>query len=140
MLLTLSEQTLLFCYACLFGALLGGWCDLFRVIRFLFGQRKTAVFVCDLLFCISGALGVCLFFICFCAGQVRLFALVGEGVGFLLWRASVGELVFRLFSAIITVFRRLLRRLFCKVRTIFSFFSEKEKKSEKNYAEELKNV
>ena len=131
MLLTLSEQTLLFCYACLFGAALGGWCDLFRVVRLLFGQRKPVVFLCDLLFCVSGAIGVCLFFVCFCAGQVRLFVLVGEGGGFLLWRASVGELVFQLFSAVITALRHFFVRLFYRARKILCFFMKRKKKSEK---------
>ena len=131
MILSLSQQTLIFFYACFFGVLLSCWCDLFRAVRILFGQQKAVTFVCDLLFFLTASVGVCLFFIRFCLGQVRFYVLVGEALGFLMCHLTVGSFVIRLFSSFVAAVRRFFSAFFSKLRPLFRFRGREEKNVKK---------
>ena len=136
MIVTLSEQTLIFLYSCLFGVLLSCYFDLFRVIRLICGNRKTVTLVCDLLFFFSGTVFVYLFFVRFCSGQIRVYVLIGELLGFLICHFSVGALFMR-FAVFIV--RRILRFLPKPFLAIYRFFRKKFQKHHQKAEEKRKN-
>ncbi len=129
MIVTLSEQTLIFLYSCLFGVILSCYFDLFRVIRLICGNRKTVTLVCDLLFFLSATVFVYLFFVRFCSGQIRLYVLIGELLGFLLCHFSVSALFMQFAVFVVGLVKRFLRFLARPWLAIYRFFRKKIDKS-----------
>ena len=127
----LTGEALSFLYACLLGAGMGVIYDCFRLMRLVSGNR-VVVFFEDLLFSAICTLATLIFCIGFCAGKVRLYALVGEGLGFLIYHFTVGELVIRLLRAVISF----MKALFFGIYKVFvfpiwkaaCFFAQKTKK------------
>ena len=81
---TIAQQTWQFFSALLFGAALGVYYDLFRILRVAFQPGRVVAFVEDLFWWGSAGVLTVLFGIAGLGGQLRLFALLGEGIGFLL--------------------------------------------------------
>ncbi len=132
---TLSGQTLVFLYACLLGIGLSLYLDVFCVIRLFCGNRKTVTLVCDLLYFLSSAVIVYLFFVCFSYGQVRFYCLVGTLLGFIACRFSVSALIVRFFSWIVRYVHRLIRA----IKRPFAAYGQKlveKKKKRKEKREE----
>lgn len=104
-----APETILFLYACLLGAALGVFYDLFRMLRMVTGGNAVLVFAEDLVFALAAA-GVTFWFcLASCHGWLRGFVLAGEGLGFLLYHFTVGELVIRLFALLLRAVKWVLR-------------------------------
>ncbi len=111
---TTLNQWAEFLLALSFGAVLGGWYDLFFVLRTLFVRRPAStpgLLLCaalDLLFWLTAAAGAALFLLRLNGLCVRFFLLLGFACGFAAWRFSAGALFRRLFFAL----KRLCTRLY----------------------------
>lgn len=120
----LSKQALAFLWAVVLGGGLGTVYDWFRVGRILKKKASLTVFLEDLLFSLIAALSTAFYFTLTNYGQVRLFLLVGEGAGFLLYHHTVG--------AFVALQARLLARLLRRIRAFFArlgrYFGKKVKK------------
>jgi spore cortex biosynthesis protein YabQ len=122
----LSLQAIAFLWAIVLGAGVGALYDVFRILRIL--RRKNpapAVFIEDLLFSFLSSVATALFLIRFNYGQVRLFLLIGEGLGFAFYHFTLGALVVfwaRLIRRILDWLGRLLKKLFKKIKKLFIFF------------------
>lgn len=132
----LSDQAIAFLWAVVLGGGLGGVYDLFRVVRILRGRdRPILVFLEDLFFALIAALATASCFTWTNFGQVRLFLLVGEGLGFSLWHCTLG--------AFIGAVARILRRFFKKFMEIFKkpfiFLKEWIKIEKSRYVERRKS-
>ncbi len=88
-----SQQAAAFLWAVVLGCALGAVYDWFRIGRILWEKGWLTVFLEDLLFSLLAALATAFCFTFTNYGQVRLFLLLGEGLGFFLYRNSVGVLV-----------------------------------------------
>ncbi len=120
----LSKQATAFLWSVALGGVLGAVYDGFRIGRILKKKAWITVFLEDLLFAFIAALSTAFCFTLTNYGQVRLFLLVGEGLGFLLYYNTLGALV--------TMQARLVARLLHRIRREFScfghFFAKKLKK------------
>ncbi len=88
-----GEQIITFIWAMLLGAALG---LIYDVIRSLMSSCKyggVAVFVADVLFLCFAGVVTFVFFILFSKGTIRFYALLGEGIGFGIWRATFSTLL-----------------------------------------------
>ncbi len=138
MIITLSEQTLIFLYSCFFGVLLSCYFDVFRVIRLITGNLKIITLVCDLFFFLSGTVFVYLFFVRFCSGQIRVYVLIGELLGFLICHFSISALFMRLSVIVVRKVKRFLRFISRPFVSVSRSFKEKilkrrkEKKEKRN--------
>ena len=104
----LSDQAIAFLWAVALGGGLGGIYDVFRVVRILRGRdRPLLVFLEDLLFASIAAIATASCFTRTNFGQVRLFLLVGEGLGFMVWHCTLGVFI----GAVARWVARLLRWL-----------------------------
>ena len=110
----LSGQAIAFLWSVALGAGLGAVYDGFRIGRILKKKAWLTVFLEDLLFALVAALSTAFCFTFTNYGQVRLFLLVGEGLGFLLYYNTLGALV--------AMQARLVARLLRRVRRGFSRF------------------
>ncbi len=121
----LSDQAIAFLWAVVLGGGLGGVYDIFRVVRILRGRdRPLLVFWEDLLFALIAAIATASCFTWTNFGQVRLFLLVGEGLGFMVWHCTAGVfigVVARWVARILRWFERIFGQIFKK----FLVFSKK---------------
>ncbi len=89
----LSQQAAAFLWSVALGGALGVVYDWFRIGRILKKKWWLTVFLEDLLFALAAALSTAFCFTLTNYGQVRLFLLIGEGLGFLVYYNTVGVLV-----------------------------------------------
>lgn len=88
-----SQQAAAFLWAVLLGAALGVLYDWFRIGRILRKKWWLTVFLEDLFFALAAAFATAFCFSLTNYGQVRLFLLAGEGLGFVIYFNTVGVLV-----------------------------------------------
>lgn len=118
-------------YSAAIGALLGVIYDIFRIIRIAVqiserdnanGNAKSAkmretfsfiiIFIEDILFFIIAAIITILFIFMVNNGQVRLFAITGEILGFTVYYFTVGRVVKALAERIIALIRLFIRLIY----------------------------
>ena len=87
-------QWLSFGRAIVFGVGICIFYDILRFIRFVFCSSKLSTFISDLFFWIVTAFSVFCFFLATTNGQMRLYALAGISLGFLLFRVALSRLIF----------------------------------------------
>lgn len=107
----LADQTVSFLQACLLGAALGALYDIFRILRIAFPPGKVALFLQDLFFFALCAILSFLFLLTASDGIVRMFLLVGELIGALLYHCTLGQMVIRAAGALIAGVKAILRFL-----------------------------
>ena len=123
--LSQSSQLMLFMYAAILGAALGCVYDVFRILRIAFPCPErgshlrvlrrgmlTVIFFEDILFALFASVCVNLFLFNLNDGQVRWYAILGTGLGFLLWYFTAGKFVMLCATAIIRFVRRVFWFLF----------------------------
>lgn len=128
----LSDQAVAFLWAVVLGAALGVVYDIFRVIRILRGnERSLLVFLEDLLFALIAALATASCFTWTNFGQVRLFLLAGEGLGFALWYCTLGVFigsvarwVARILRWLERIFGEFLKKILVFLKKLFIFLKE----------------
>lgn len=127
-----SDQAIAFLWAVVLGGGLGGVYDIFRVVRILRGRERPAlVFLEDLLFALIAAIATASCFTWTNFGQVRLFLLAGEGLGFMLWHCTLGvfiggvaRIVARFLRWVEQVFGYFLKKILVFSKKLFIFWKE----------------
>lgn len=94
-------------YAGGMGFLLGGYYDIFRILRKLLHIGKWVTCLCDCLFFLTAAVGVFLFSLAMTEGVVRGYVLCGIVCGFIAYRYTVGKTMLH----IVGVFMRMGHRV-----------------------------
>ena len=118
-----AKETLIFLYSCVLGAGLGSVYDIFRIIRATLPSGHIAVFVEDSIFMIIASIATFIFSISFCNGYFRVFVIVGEVLGFVIYYCTVGVLVFNFFKGLISVLKSILVKIYRLVlKPILNFF------------------
>ena len=138
--LSLAQQTRGFLLSLGFGFIMGFFYDVFRIVRICISRGRAAFIVFDILYCI---------FLCFCTflfsltvneGEMRVYLLLGEAIGFAVYYFSLGAVIFSISEKIISFIKKTVRAIFKIIsypfRKIFeilsSFFSKILKKSRKS--------
>ncbi len=115
-----SQQSIIFLAACLLGAGLGLIYDVFRVFRLVFRQGRLLILAEDLLFWFLAGWITFLFLLLFTEAQLRLYVLLGQSLGFLVYHFSLGELVIALFRRLIALVKRLTAGVYRRlIRPVF---------------------
>ena len=109
--ITIAGQTWTFLGGILLGAVLGICYDLFRVARIIISHPPALVAVEDILFFGICTVGTFLYLLGAGYGEIRMFVLVGELVGFSLYHCTLGALAVRLVQAILNILRRIFSLL-----------------------------
>ena len=120
----LSDQAVAFLWAVILGGALGVLYDWFRIGRILRKKRWFTVFLEDLLFSLAAALATAACFTLTNHGQVRLFLLVGEGLGFVIYFYTLG--VFVTWQA--RMVARFLQYIKGRISAFFGFLGKKLRK------------
>jgi len=102
-------------WALLTGAALGVYYDLFRIIRRVFPFGYAMILGQDILFWLSGAIGVFFGSIVVYQGQLRILFVCAALVGWGIYAATIGSLVMSIADSIISVIKKLSIIIFRKV-------------------------
>lgn len=122
----MSGAVWIFLQACVYGAMSGALYDLFRFVRLLSPFGRRMLFWQDGLFCLCIAGWIFRFTLRLLSGQLRLFVLIGWGLGFLLWYCTAGELVFGILRRSVGFFRRIFRKIMGFFAKCFRHFRAKK--------------
>lgn len=151
--ITVTQQTWSFLLSVALGGALGACYDVFRILRVAFKHSMVAVAVEDLLFSALSIAATFLFLLEVQQGELRMFLLLGQGIGFVLYYCTLGVLILGTAKSIIAVVRAVLRFLFSvfiapflkigrflsrRLRKIFESITAFSKKSLENVNRHLK--
>ena len=97
--------------ALLTGAALGLYYDLYRILRRLFHFGYAMILAQDVIFWVSGAVGVFFASVVVSGGQLRIFFVLTALVGWGIYAATVGSLLMMVVDAVVGVLRAIFRTL-----------------------------
>lgn len=97
----LADQTVAFLGAIALGAALGLLYDFFRITRVAFPTPRVVIFAEDVLYFLICAAITFLYLMGWVQGKIRVFLLLGELVGWILYYFTIGQLVMRVSKAFI---------------------------------------
>ena len=117
--LSLSTQTRSFLLSLGFGLIIGILYDVLRVVRIFLSFSKIAAYVTDFLFSVLSAVMTFLFCLSVSNGEVRLYIILGEFIGFSVFYLSFGTVavkfsektVKKMLNALRKIFRLILKHL-----------------------------
>lgn len=142
-----SEQIRFFMLSLGVGFALGVFYDILRTVRLTFTKGKAAVFIFDVLYFLIFGLATFLFILSLNKGEVRLYMIVGEICGTVIYYFSLGLLAIKitnatvkavhcffsfLFKMIFAPVSRILKRVFGIFGKIYKLLKKSEKKLQKN--------
>ena len=107
-----AQQTMLFLQSCLLGIVLGFVYDIFRILRLALKSGVVVIFIEDILFWSMSAVVTFLFMLTENSGQLRVFVLLGECIGAVVYYLTVGALIMKISKAIIEAVKKLLHILY----------------------------
>lgn len=110
--LAVNAQTAVFLQSLLLGMALGLFYDVFRIIRLAIRHSSAIIFLEDMAYFIACAVITFLFALSAVNGHVRVFLVIGEFLGAVIYYFSLGDLVIRLSRGIIAFVSALLRGLY----------------------------
>ena len=117
--LPVARQAVEFAWAAALGLALGCWYDVLRALR---RRHRRLTVPADGLYCLTALLALLAFALYAGRGMMRLFALLGMGLGAMLWFLTLSPLALRLFSAFWALLGKLLRLICAPVRGILKIF------------------
>ena len=123
MAVSVTGQMLTFLVACLVGAALGLFYDLFRIFRIIVPCSRLAVLLLDILFFAVCTVVTFLFLLLSNSGTVRLFILEGELLGAVLYALTLGIPLLRISRVLTERAKRKLRACGDRIRPRVRQFS-----------------
>lgn len=99
----MAGQTIRFLSSIALGAGVGLLYDIFRILRIAVPHKTFVIALEDMLYWTMAAFVTFLFFFCSDKGRIRLFLLIGEAIGFILWYFTLGALLIRVAKKVIAV-------------------------------------
>lgn len=110
--LIVSNQTMVFLYSCLLGVGLGVCYDVFRILRVAFPLGTVVTFVEDIIYFAIAAVATFTFLLYFTQGQLRVYVLLGELLGFIVYYFTIGFVVIKISKTIVSGIRFVLRGVY----------------------------
>ena len=105
----ISAQTLSFLYSLLFGAALSVCYDFIRVLHKKAVCSVLAIQIMDVLFFVISAFITFCFLMIYAKGQIRLYLLLGELLGFLLWSLTLSTFLQKIVVVLFDFLNKILR-------------------------------
>ncbi|MCL2456757.1 MAG: hypothetical protein FWD19_04330, partial [Defluviitaleaceae bacterium] len=131
MILSMNGQAWLFFSTVLAGAAIGIFFDAFRILRKTFAifASPAAVQLEDFIFWVAVTGGIFYFMLNRNYGEIRIFSVVGAGLGIVIYFATVSRFVLKIFVAIVEflkkVFAAAFKIIFFPLRIFFNWFFPK---------------
>ena len=112
----ITNQAYLFLIFILVGVIIGLLFDFFRILRKSFSTKDFVTYIEDIIFWILAGL-ILLYSICtFSNGEIRLFMVLGIGIGILIYIVTFSSFIIKVNVSIITFIKRILGGVFSKIK------------------------
>lgn len=108
MAIDIASQTEVFLMACLLGALLAAFYDIFRIMRLAFTTPNWVIFIEDIMFCIIVTVASFWYLMSQNMGQIRGFVIVGEVLGGIIYYFTLGTIVINFAQIIIEFCKKVI--------------------------------
>ena len=108
----ITNQLIYFLKSILCGAVLGLIFDAFKILRLFIKHNVGSIFIEDVMFCIISSVITYGFMVDISYGQIRIFILVGELIGLILYKLSLSKLLITLIVNIVKLLKRILNFVF----------------------------
>lgn len=119
--ISLSAQTAYFLWSLAFGLLIGMLYDVVRAARIVLRSGRIGTTISDILFfAICGVL-TALFALPFNKGDVRVFILFGEMVGFLSYRLTLGSVMGKVYAFLARILRGFVQKIRIFLEKFFNY-------------------
>lgn len=105
---SLASQPVIFGYACLFGAVLGVYYDVFRIIRLLTASERRHIFFQDVFYLFTCGVFTFLFTFATNNGELRFYILAGEAIGWCVYYLTIGAITLRLSTLVVTILEKII--------------------------------
>ncbi len=102
----LSYQVSLFLSSVGFGFALGIYYDVIRAFFYSVSTKRRSVFVCDMIFGITGSVAAFFFMVLYCEGRVRLHLCVGILAGLAVFHLTVGKYIFKALGCLLSALKK----------------------------------
>lgn len=91
----LASQIKVFLLSLVLGGILGLAYDLFRILRMFINYKNISVFIQDIIYFIISGFITFLFVFYFNYGDSRFYILAGEGIGWICYHLTLGEIIYK---------------------------------------------
>ena len=123
---SISSKIFIFLFSLILGLVLVIIYDVFRIVRMIINSKNVAVFIQDVLYFIISGIITFIFVLGVNSGDSRFYILAGEGIGWIIYHITLGEIIYKYSSKIVSSIKSKIRALREK------FFLKFSKKHGKN--------
>ncbi len=116
---SISSQTKNFLFSLGFGAVIGAFYDFLRIVRICISDSLKILYIFDFLFVFVSAVATFLFCLGTTDGEIRLYIILGEILGFLIYYFSFGIIAVRFSEKTVLKIKTLLSSFFARLLSPF---------------------
>lgn len=113
-----AVQSTAFLYSLPLGAVLGIIYGVLALLRHTLSLKKSAVIALDITFMLLCAVSIFYFSLGFLDGYIRVYVIFGAGLGFFIYRLTIGRLLQRILNPILLWLKRIIVAIFTKIKLI----------------------
>ncbi len=124
----LSAQTEIFLLSLGFGFLLGILYDIFRTLRLVISRSPSFTVFMDILYFVLCAFLIFCFNLVIDSGKIRLYVLLGDLLGWMIYYFSFGEISIRISNMSVLLVRKVFRVIFKPFSKLKSRIKRKNRK------------
>lgn len=112
----LLSQVSVFGYSCILGIGLGVLYDLFRIFRMMINHRYIGIFIQDVIYFIISGVVTFFFVLTMNNGEARFYILAGEGIGWIVYHLTIGEVIYKSSEKIVVYFNKRISNFVDKIK------------------------
>ena len=102
----ITNQLVWFGQSILLGIFLGITYDIFRILRSSIKHNTTIVFIEDMIFFLICSVATFYFMMNVSMGQIRIFILIGELIGAILYKITIGNFITKFIVSVINLIKK----------------------------------
>ncbi len=106
---TVASQLTIFLFSAILGAALGVIYDIIGVFNAVIKENLARIFVQDVLYFIVSAVITFMYMLVTNGGEIRIYIVVGEAVGWLIYRATVGKFIYKIVLKVVEFAIKIVR-------------------------------
>ena len=113
-----AVQSTAFLYSLPLGAVLGVIYGIIALLRKTLNLKKGTVIALDITFMLLCAVSIFYFSLGFLDGYIRVYVIFGAGLGFFIYRLTIGRLLQGILNPILSWIKRIIMAIFTKIKLI----------------------
>jgi spore cortex biosynthesis protein YabQ len=122
---TVSEELRLFGLSCLMGAIVGAAYDVLRVFRIITPHNGFLTAAEDIFFLLLYAISLTAFSEAAARSEMRMYFVIGNAVGYVLYYVTIGSVVMRTIRKLFTLIGALFKLIFRPLKPCCAFLCKK---------------